>query len=141
MLNLMSFKNVGIDTIQASRAFKQIRASSRIYTTNLVTAPSYLTSKYTKLNNLYFNDSDLINTNNFGIKHQFNLTSAAANTAVNSTFLDPMSMRKFLTYNLQHNLKQNQTQLHNTSVDFVSDYVANYMLRIYAYSWGQETSN
>jgi hypothetical protein len=125
MLNLMSFKNVGIDTIQASRAFKQIRASARIYTTNLVTTPSYLTNKYTKLNHLYFNDSDLINTNNFGIKHQFNLTSAAANTSVNATFLDATSMRKFLTYNLQHNLNQNQTHLHNNAVDLYSKHNTN----------------
>jgi hypothetical protein len=113
----MSFKNIGIDTIQASRAFKQIRATSRTYTTNLVTAPSYLTNKYVKLNNLYFNDSDLLNTNNFGIKHQFNLTSAAANTSVNATFLDNSSMSKFLTYNLQHNVQRTTTSLHNNASD------------------------
>jgi hypothetical protein len=116
----MSFKNVGIDTIQASRAFKQIRANSRIYTTNLVTTPSYFTTKYNKINNLYFNESDLVNTNNFGIKHQYNLTSAAANTAVNSTFLDRNSLDKFLTYNLQYNLPRTNTSLHNDAVDLFS---------------------
>jgi hypothetical protein len=113
----MSFKNIGIDTIQASRAFKQIRANSKTYTTNLITTPSYLTNKYTKLNSLYFNDSDIITTNNFSIKYQFNLTSAAANTAVNSTFLDKQSMSKFLTYNLQYNLKPSTTNLHNNAKD------------------------
>jgi hypothetical protein len=113
----MSFKNIGIDTIQASRAFKQIRSNSRIYTTNLVATPSYFTNKYNKLNNLYFNESDLVNTNNFGIKHQFNLTSAAANTAVNSTFLDQKSLDKFLNYNLQYNLSRTNTNLYNNAGD------------------------
>lgn len=113
----MSFKNIGIDTIQASRAFKQIRSTSRIYTTNLVTTPSYFTNKYNKLNNLYFNEGDILNTGNFGIKHQYNLTSAAANTAINSTFLDRKSMDKFLTYNLQYNLPRSNTNLFNNSSD------------------------
>jgi hypothetical protein len=113
----MSFKNVGIDTIQASRAFKQIRANSRTYTTNLINSPSYFTAKYSKINSLYFNDSDLVNTNNFGIKHQYNLTSAAANTAINSTFLDRKSMDKFLTYNLQYNKATQGTKLYNHHAD------------------------
>jgi len=114
----MSFKDVGVDLLQASKAFKQIRASARVYTTNLVHTPSVLTSKYVKINNLFFNETDLINSNNFGHKRQHTLTSAAATTAVNSTFLDRSSLNRFLNYNLQYNtLGSESTNLFNSSTD------------------------
>jgi hypothetical protein len=113
----MSFKDIGVDNLQASKAFKQIRASARVYTTNLVHTPSILTSKYVKLNNLFFNENDLINSNNFGLKRQHTLTSAAATTAVSSTFLDRKSLNKFLNYNLQYNSTGDSTQLSHNAVD------------------------
>jgi hypothetical protein len=103
--------------VQASKAFKQIRASSRVYTTNLVHTPSVLTDKYVKLNNLYFNENQLINSNNFGLKRQHTLTSSASTTAINSTFLDQQSLDKFLSYTLQHNHKSGNTELFNKAND------------------------
>jgi len=113
----MNFKDIGIDTLQASKAFKQIRASSRIYTTNLIHNPSYFTSKYIKLNNLFLNENALINSNNFGLKRQHTLTSAASTTAMNSTFLDRNSLNKLLSYNLNHNTSAHQTSTHGSAID------------------------
>jgi hypothetical protein len=113
----MSFKDIGVDLLKASTAFKQIRASARVYTTNLVHTPSPLTSKYVKLNNLFFNENDLINSNNFGLKRQHTLTSAAATTAVSSTFLDRNSLNKFLNYNLQYNHENSSTSLYHSATD------------------------
>jgi hypothetical protein len=113
----MSFQNIGIDNLQASKAFKQIRSSSRTYTNNLTHVPTELTSKYSKLNSLFFNDTKLINSNSFTLRRALNLTSAASSTAVNSTFLDSNSMNKFLTYNLQYNKNQAQTELYNKASD------------------------
>jgi hypothetical protein len=117
ILNLMSFQNIGIDNLQASKAFKQIRSSSRTYTNNLTHVPTELTSKYSKLNSLFFNDTKLINSNSFALRRASNLTSAASSTAVNSTFLDSNSMDKFLSYNLQYNKSQAQTQLYDKASD------------------------
>jgi hypothetical protein len=111
----MNFKNIGIDNLQASKAFKQIRANSRTYTTNLTHNLSPVSTKYVKLNSLFVNDSKLINSTSFALKRASTLTSAAASTSVNSTFLDTQSMRKFLNYNLQHNSVSNQTKLFSTS--------------------------
>ena len=117
ILNLMNFKDIGTNLLEASRAFKQIRAGARIYTTNLVHTPSPLTAKYVKINNLFFNENDLMATNNFGLKRQHTLTSASATTAVNSTFLDRNSLNKFLNYNLQYNNTNNTTNLYNSPSD------------------------
>jgi hypothetical protein len=117
ILNLMNFKNIGIDNLQASKAFKQIRANSRTYTTNLVTPLSPFQTKYMKLNSLFANESNLINSNSFGLRRASTLTSAAATTAVTSTFLDTASLNKFLSHNLQYNAAPVETQLFNKSSD------------------------
>lgn len=116
----MNFKDLGIDTLQASKAFKQIRANARIFTTNLVHTPSDFTDKYIKINNLFLSENDLTNSNNFGIKRQHVLTSATATTAVNSTFLDRKSLDKFLTYNLQYNTELKKTDTFNNTIDLWS---------------------
>ena len=117
ILNLMNFKDLGIDTLQASKAFKQVRASARIYTTNLNHNPSFFVNKYNKINNLFFNENSLITSNSFGIKRQHNLTSSAATTAIYSTFLDKKSLDKFLSFNLQYNIRQSETNLFSNSAD------------------------
>ena len=117
ILNLMNFKDIGIDTLQASKAFKQIRASARIYTTNLVHNPSFFTDKYIKFNNLFFNENDILNSNNFGLKRQHTLTSAASTTSINSTFLDKKSLNKLLNYNLNYNAQSSKTELFGESSD------------------------
>jgi hypothetical protein len=113
----MNFKNIGVDTLQASQAFKQIRASARIYTTNLNHNPSFFTDKYIQINKLFFSENNTINTNSFGLKRQHNLTSAAATTAIYSTFLDKKSFDKFISYNLQYNLNQQNTNIYYNSED------------------------
>jgi hypothetical protein len=113
----MSFQNIGIDNLQASKAFKQIRANSRTYTNNIVHLPSPITSKYSKLNSIFFNDLKLMNSNSFSLRRALTLTSAASSTSVNSTFLDDQSLGKFLSYNLQFNQKGASTNLFNTAED------------------------
>lgn len=111
----MNFKTIGIDNLQASRAFKQIRAHSRTYTTNLTHNFSPVSAKYLKLNSLFTNDTNLLNSASFALKRANTLTSAAASTSINSTFLDNKSMSKFLEYNLQYNTKKASTELFNSA--------------------------
>jgi hypothetical protein len=63
------------------------------------------------------NEYSLSPTNSFGIKRQHNLTSAAATTAIYSTFLDKKSLDKFVSYNLRYNLNKHSTYLFDNSVD------------------------
>jgi len=113
----MNFKDIGVDTLQASKAFKQIRASARIYTTNIIHNPSTLTSKYVKLNNLFSNTGDFNDSISFGHKRQPGLTSTAATTVIHSTFLDRGSLNKFLDYNLQYNRRDQGTNLFSKAGD------------------------
>jgi hypothetical protein len=122
----MSFQNIGIDNLQASKAFKQIRANSRTYTNNIVHAPSPLTSKYIKLNSIFFNNLKLMNSNSLSFKRAITLTSAASSTSVNSTFLDSKSLDKFFSYNLQYNQKSPNTNLFNKSEDLWQKSVNSY---------------
>lgn len=113
----MSFQNIGVDNLQASKAFKQIRAASRTYTTNLNSLPSPLTSKYVQLNSMFINDTKLVDSNSFALRRASTLTSAASSTSINSTFLDQKSLDKFFIYNLQFNTNRIKTNLFNTSED------------------------
>lgn len=117
ILNFMNFDNIGANPLKASNAFKRIRSHSKVYTTNLVHTPSVFTDKYVKLNSLFVNENDLNNSSNYGLKRQHNLTSIAATTSINSTFLDRNSMSKFLNYNLQYNTDNNKTDLFNQDLD------------------------
>ena len=120
LFNFMNFKNIGIDNLKESSAFKKIRMYSKVYTTNLIHTPTTFTDKYIKLNSLYCNDNDFYNSANYGLKRQHNLTSISATTAINSTFLDQNSMNKFLNYNLQYNNDIKKTSLFNQDLNLLS---------------------
>jgi len=121
----MNFKNIGIDNLKESSAFKKIRMYSKVYTTNLIHTPTTFTDKYIKLNSLYCNDNDFHNSANYGLKRQHNLTSTSATTAINSTFLDQNSMDKFLNYNLQYNNDTRKTSLFNQDLNLLSKRTSN----------------
>jgi hypothetical protein len=114
---MLNFRDIGIDTMQASKSFKQIRASARVYTTNLNHNPSYFVNKYNKINSLFFNEKSYVSSNKFSIKRPHNLTSAAATTAVYSTFLDNNSLNRFISHNLQYNVNSQTTSLFNNPQD------------------------
>lgn len=113
----MNFKDIGVDTLQASKAFKQIRASARIYTTNIIHNPSTLTSKYIKLSGLFSNTGDFNDSITFGHKRQPGLTSTSATTVIHSTFLDKKSLNKFLDYNLRYNMGDKDINLFRKAGD------------------------
>jgi len=68
-----------------------------------------MTSRYLKLNNLYFTETDLVNSNNFSIRRPYTTTSAASTTALNSTFLDQNSLTRFLNYTLGYTQEVKKT--------------------------------
>lgn len=120
ILNFMNFDDIGYNPLKDSSAFKKIRMFSKVYTTNLVHTPSTFTDKYIKLNSLYFTDNDLVNSLNYGLKRQHNLTSLSATTNTYSNYLDSVSADKFLKYNLQYNQSLPQTELFNTDLNLLT---------------------
>jgi hypothetical protein len=100
-LNLLNFKNIGLNTLDQSSAFPKIRNASKVYNSHLVHTPSSLSSKYKTISSLYANENDHSQTSSFGLKRQHNLapTSALGNS-FSSTVLDNASFQKFLSANL-----------------------------------------
>lgn len=119
IINFMNFKEIGTTPLKNSDAFNKIRTHSKVFTTNLVHTPSVFTDKYIKLNALFTNENDLNNSLTYGLKRQHNLTSTAASTNINSTFLDSTSMDKFLNYNLQYNQNSKKTNLFNQDLNLL----------------------
>jgi hypothetical protein len=105
----MNFNNIGANTLQESNAFKKVRMFSKVYTTNLVHTPSHFTNKYITINSLYSNENDFNTAFNYGLKRQHNLTSSSATTNTFSTFLDKLSMNKFLSHNLNVSIINHNT--------------------------------
>lgn len=112
MANFISFKNIGLNTLQASSAFSKIRNATKVYNSHLVHTPSSLTSKYHKLNSLFSTENDFLTTSSFGIKKQHNLASVSAlGNTYGATILDTASFDKFLNTNLALNSVSTNEQL------------------------------
>jgi hypothetical protein len=121
----MNFSDIGRNPLKDSSAFKKIRMFSKTYTTNLVHTPSTFTDKYIKLNALYFTENDLVNSLNYGLKRQHNLTSLSATTNNYANFLDSSSSSKFLQYNLQYNQALPKTNLFNQDLNLFTKDASN----------------
>ena len=100
-LNLLNFKNIGLNTLEQSSAFPKIRNASKVYNSHLVHTPSSLSAKYKTISSLYANENDHSQTSAFGLKRQHNLASTSAlGNSFSSTVLDNTSFQKFLSANL-----------------------------------------
>jgi hypothetical protein len=73
-----NFADIGTNTLQETSAFSKIRNSTKAYTTHLVYAPSLVLNKYTKLQTLYFNENNFLQTSSFSVKPQHTLLSSRA---------------------------------------------------------------
>ena len=101
VVNFLNFKDIGINTLRESSAFSKIRNFTKVYSTHLVHTPSTFTSKYQKLNSLYVDENNFLNTSSFGVSKQH--SSASISTLGNSfasTLLDSKSFAKFLDSNV-----------------------------------------
>jgi len=113
----MNFKDIGLNPTQPTQAFKKIRSHSKIYTNNIAYVPTNLTTKYSNLNNLYLNNTNLIESFNYGTRRQHNLSSSAATTSNYSTFLDTQARSKFLDYTLGFNQQNFNADLGSSAAD------------------------
>jgi hypothetical protein len=111
MVNFMNFKNIGLNTLQASSAFSKIRNSTKVYNSHLVHTPSTFTNKYYSINNTFSSEDDFLTTSSFGIKKQHNLASTSSlGNSFSSTMLDSASFNQFLEANLNINANSSNEQ-------------------------------
>ena len=98
--NFLNFRDIGISTLRESSAFSKIRNFSKVYSTQLVHTPSTFVSKYQKLNSLYIDENNFLNTSSFGVTKQHNSAAISAlGNNFSSTLLDSKSFSQFLDSN------------------------------------------
>lgn len=97
-----NFADIGTNTLQETSAFSKIRNSTKAYTTHLVYAPSLVLNKYTKLQTLYFNENNFLQTSSFSVKPQHTLLSSRAQGSYPvASNLDEKAFQKFLQIGLE----------------------------------------
>jgi len=109
LLNFTNFEDIGAAHTENQTAFKRIRVNSKVYNTNLIHTPSNLSAKYSLINKIQSNEGALNQSTNYGISRQHTLTSIAATTSTNNSYLDSNSVKQLLEsnynyYNSQANL-------------------------------------
>lgn len=114
MFSFLNFNDIGATTANKSTAFKKIRANAKVFTTNLVATPSPFMNRYNSLHKLTNSENKYMESINYGLTRQHNLSSHAALNCNNLNFLDNRSFVQFL----EDNTKYNQTKNSATNARF-----------------------
>lgn len=101
MINYMSFRDIGLNTLNESASFSKIRNATKLYNSHLIHTPSAFTSKYNYLNSAYVDENSFLTTSSFGVKKQHNnASSLALGNPASVLTLDSNSFNKFLNSTL-----------------------------------------
>ena len=96
-VGVLNFSNIGVNTLQEAYAFSKIRNSTKIYSTHLAHVPSVVSNRYTKLQSLYFNENNFLQTSSFAVKPQHTLLSVkSVGNYYSSSTLDKKAFQKFV---------------------------------------------
>jgi hypothetical protein len=118
MFNFLNFNDIGATTSNKSTAFKKIRANAKIFTTNLITTPNPFMNRYNALHKLTSSEVKYLESVNYGLTRQHNLSTHAALNCNNLNFLDNKSFLQFLEHNTKYNNRTNEgtaTRFNNPS--------------------------
>jgi len=113
----LNFKDVGVNTLKASQAFKKIRTYSKTYTTNLNYVPFNTSTKYALMNKLYLDNNSFTDSLSYGTETQHTMSASKAASSNYSTFLDTNARMKFLNSNRGLNTELYGNQLETPSVN------------------------
>jgi len=125
MFNFLNFNDIGATTSNKSAAFKKIRANSKAFNTNLVHTPTAFMNRYNLLNKLLVNETKFLESTNYGLKRQHNLTANAAVSCNNLNFLDQASFNQFLDHSCKYSLTRPQTNFFETNPHSVTKKATN----------------
>jgi hypothetical protein len=125
MLSFLNFKDIGATVENKSAAFKKIRANSKTFNTSLVHTPTAFMNRYTMINKLLVNETKFLESNNYGLKRQHNLTANAAVSCNNLNFLDQSSFNQFLDHSCKYSLTRPQTSFFDTNPHVVDKKATN----------------
>ena len=111
ILNFTNFDDIGVNTLQGSKAFKKIQRFSKTNNQDLFLNISDFNSRYTRLSDLYFTNKNLIDSTTYNTIRQSSFISNLSTQNQPTNFLDTTSVNKFLNYNwdLTDTKKNNST--------------------------------
>tara|TARA_B110001450_G_scaffold256841_1_gene289025 strand:- start:2691 stop:3656 length:966 start_codon:yes stop_codon:yes gene_type:complete len=98
ILNFTNLNSVGVSTLQASNAFKKIQVFSKTNQQDLFVPTVNFNSRFTKLVDLYYNDTSLIDSTSYGTFRQHNFLSNMSNKNQTNSYLDNNGVNKYLEY-------------------------------------------
>ena len=117
VLNFMNFDDAGLSTYKNSTAFKKIQYFSKTNPQLLYKTSSDLNNKFNRLNDLFLNESDILNSNNYKTLRQSSFSSNKTHLNNYSTVIDNSSLGKFLEYNFDtFNKSQDSWSNHNSKL-------------------------
>jgi hypothetical protein len=98
ILNFTNFNDLGINTLEGSKAFKKIQKFSKSNNQDLFKDISDFNTRYTRLSDLYYTNKNLIDSSTYNIIRQHNFTSNLSTKNQPTSFLDTKSLTTFNEY-------------------------------------------
>jgi len=92
------FTTHSVNTLETSNAFKKIQFFSKSQNQTMFAPVSNFNTQYQKLVNLYYTDTSLINSTNYGILRQHSFLSSMSNKNFINTDLDYVGLSKYFIY-------------------------------------------
>ena len=100
VLNFMNFSDLGVNSSKDADSFKKIQYFSKTNPQALFGSVSDFSSRYSKLSDLYLNDSSLSSSAAYGTFRQHNYVTKLATTNNYNSIMDESSFNKHADYNL-----------------------------------------
>jgi len=123
---LTNTSEFGIDTLNGGNAFKKIQFFSKTNNTQLFLNNNNFNSRYSKLIDLYYSDTSLVNATNYGIKRSYNTLSNKSNNNQLNLNLDHQGVSKYMNYlnnkTIQNDSNINFSSLVNNNIKFNSSH-------------------
>ena len=98
ILNFTNFNNLGGSTLQSSNAFKKIQSFSKTNQQDLFIPSTNFNSRFTKLVDLYYNDTSLTDSTAYGTFRQHNFLSNMSNKNQTNSYLDTQGVNTYINY-------------------------------------------
>ena len=101
VLNFTNLNQVGLNTAKDASAFKKSQYFSKTNPQGLFNSTSEFQSRYAKLCDLYLNNASFNDSSVYGTLRQHNLSSTSSTINGRTSLLDPKSLSKLLSHNLE----------------------------------------
>jgi len=119
-INFINFNDFGLNSLNESSAFKKIQSFTKTNQTTLFNSKSDFESSFNKVSRLYNIDSNLIDSLSYGTYRQQTYNSLSSTTNLFTSYIDNISLDKYLNYNL--NTRRTVDETMNYKIDALNNF-------------------